>query len=63
MKKIESMNPLTLHHKANITVRRAEHLGMCFGVRDAINFAQNKVAEQPITVMGELVHNLSLIHI
>ena len=51
------MNPLTLHHKANITVRRAEHLGMCFGVRDAINFAQSKVAEHPITVMGELVHN------
>tara|TARA_B100002049_G_scaffold72713_1_gene53319 strand:- start:256 stop:1164 length:909 start_codon:yes stop_codon:yes gene_type:complete len=61
MKKIESMNPLTLHHKANITVRRAEHLGMCFGVRDAINFARKKVAEQPITVMGELVHNTSVL--
>ena len=61
MNKIESMNPLTLHHKANITVRRAEHLGMCFGVRDAINFAQSKVAKHPITVMGELVHNTSVL--
>ena len=34
---------------------------MCFGVRDAINFARNKVAEQPITVMGELVHNTSVL--
>ena len=55
------MNPLTLHRKAYITVRRAEHLGMCFGVRDAINFAQSKVAKYPITVMGELVHNTSVL--
>ena len=62
MNKIESMNPLTLHHKAQITVLRAEHLGMCFGVRDAINFAQSKVAEHPITVMGELVHNTTVLN-
>ena len=61
MKTIESTNPLTLQHKANIIVRRAEHLGMCFGVRDAINFARSKVAEHPITVMGELVHNTSVL--
>jgi len=51
-----------LHHKAHITVLRAEHLGMCFGVRDAINFAQSKVAEHPITVMGELVHNNTVLN-
>ena len=34
---------------------------MCFGVRDAINLARSKVAEQPITVMGELVHNTSVL--
>ncbi len=62
MNKIESMNPLTLYHKAHITVLRAEHLGMCFGVRDAINFAQSKVAEHPITVMGELVHNNTVLN-
>ena len=51
-----------MHHKAHITVLRAEHLGMCFGVRDAINFAQSKVAEHPITVMGELVHNNTVLN-
>jgi len=50
-----------LQYKANITVRRAEHLGLCFGVRDAINFARSKVTEHPITVMGELVHNTSVL--
>jgi 4-hydroxy-3-methylbut-2-en-1-yl diphosphate reductase len=36
---------------------RAEHLGMCFGVRDAIALA-NEMAEQgPLTILGELVHN------
>jgi 4-hydroxy-3-methylbut-2-enyl diphosphate reductase len=61
MNTIESRNPFTLQHKANITVRRAEHLGLCFGVRDAINFARSKVTEHPITVMGELVHNTSVL--
>jgi 4-hydroxy-3-methylbut-2-enyl diphosphate reductase len=50
-----------LQYKANIIVRRAEHLGLCFGVRDAINFARSKVTEHPITVMGELVHNTSVL--
>jgi 4-hydroxy-3-methylbut-2-en-1-yl diphosphate reductase len=36
---------------------KAEHLGMCFGVRDAITFAKQHAAEQPLTVLGELVHN------
>ena len=61
MNTIESRNPFTLQYKANIIVRRAEHLGLCFGVRDAINFAQSKVAKHPITVMGELVHNTSVL--
>ena len=61
MDKIESMSQLTLHDKVNISVQRAEHLGMCFGVRDAINLARSKVAEQPITIMGELVHNASVL--
>ncbi|MDP7178224.1 MAG: 4-hydroxy-3-methylbut-2-enyl diphosphate reductase [Verrucomicrobiota bacterium] len=61
MNTIESRNPFTLQYKANIIVRRAEHLGLCFGVRDAINFARSKVTEHPITVMGELVHNTSVL--
>lgn len=36
---------------------RAEHLGMCFGVRDAIALARTEAARQPVTVLGELVHN------
>ncbi len=30
---------------------------MCFGVRDAIALATRAVAEQPVTVLGDLVHN------
>jgi 4-hydroxy-3-methylbut-2-enyl diphosphate reductase len=36
---------------------RAEHLGMCFGVRDAIALAQETAAHQPLTILGDLVHN------
>src|SRR5260370_3424282 len=36
---------------------RAEHLGMCFGVRDAIGLAMNESKVQPLTVLGDLVHN------
>jgi len=38
-------------------VLRARHLGMCFGVRDAIALAVRESARQPVTVLGELVHN------
>ena len=36
---------------------QAEHLGMCFGVRDAITLAAQEAQKQPITVLGDLVHN------
>src|SRR5262245_11753455 len=36
---------------------RAEHLGMCFGVRDAITLAVNQSQTRPLTVLGDLVHN------
>ncbi len=36
---------------------RAEHLGMCFGVRDAIALAKRESEIQPLTILGELVHN------
>ncbi len=42
---------------APLTVRRATHLGMCFGVRDAIKLARSAARQQPVTVLGELVHN------
>jgi 4-hydroxy-3-methylbut-2-enyl diphosphate reductase len=40
-----------------VEILRAEHLGMCFGVRDAIALAGRRAAEQPVTVLGDLVHN------
>ena len=36
---------------------KAEHLGMCFGVRDAIALARETAAHQPLTILGDLVHN------
>jgi 4-hydroxy-3-methylbut-2-en-1-yl diphosphate reductase len=36
---------------------RAESLGMCFGVRDAIALARDHAAVEPLTILGDLVHN------
>lgn len=36
---------------------KAEHLGMCFGVRDAIALAKETAQQQPLTILGDLVHN------
>ncbi len=36
---------------------RAESLGMCFGVRDAIALALERADAKPLTILGELVHN------
>ena len=36
---------------------RAEHLGMCFGVKDAIALALETARRGPLTVLGDLVHN------
>src|SRR5258708_27510524 len=36
---------------------RAEHLGMCFGVRDAIALALETSKREPLTILGDLVHN------
>lgn len=38
-------------------ILRAEHLGMCFGVRDAIELALHESRAEPLTILGELVHN------
>jgi 4-hydroxy-3-methylbut-2-enyl diphosphate reductase len=38
-------------------VRMAEHLGMCFGVRDAIDLALDLSRRGPLTILGDLVHN------
>jgi 4-hydroxy-3-methylbut-2-enyl diphosphate reductase len=36
---------------------RAEHLGMCFGVKDAIALALQTARREPLTILGDLVHN------
>ena len=38
-------------------VRVADHLGMCFGVRDAIDLALHLTRQGPLTILGDLVHN------
>ncbi len=40
-----------------INVIRADHLGMCFGVRDAIQLALRHAEAAPLTILGDLVHN------
>jgi len=38
-------------------ILRAAHLGMCFGVRDAIALALEHADSGPLTILGDLVHN------
>jgi 4-hydroxy-3-methylbut-2-enyl diphosphate reductase len=38
-------------------ILRAAHLGMCFGVRDAIALAFAHADAGPLTILGDLVHN------
>lgn len=42
-------------------ILRAAHLGMCFGVRDAIALALEHADTGPLTVLGDLVHNPSVL--
>ena len=43
-------------------VLRAVHLGMCFGVRDAIELALEHSEAGPLTILGDLVHNPSVLN-
>ncbi|HUS34490.1 MAG TPA: 4-hydroxy-3-methylbut-2-enyl diphosphate reductase [Verrucomicrobiae bacterium] len=43
-------------------ILKAEHLGMCFGVRDAIALAREEAAQRPVTILGQLVHNPTVLH-
>jgi len=38
-------------------ILRAAHLGMCFGVRDAVALALEHAGNGPLTILGDLVHN------
>ena len=43
--------------RQTMKIIRATHLGMCFGVRDAIELALVNAEAGPLTVLGDLVHN------
>jgi len=43
-------------------ILRAAHLGMCFGVRDAIALALEHADSGPLTILGDLVHNPTVLH-
>src|SRR6185295_7358362 len=40
---------------------RATSLGMCFGVRDAIALALEEADAAPLTILGDLVHNATVL--
>ncbi len=40
-----------------MNIIRATHLGMCFGVRDALALALDTADAGPLTILGDLVHN------
>src|SRR5258705_2135818 len=40
---------------------RAQALGMCFGVRDAIDLAFQHADAGPLTILGDLVHNAAVL--
>ena len=50
-----------MQYKVDMKIIRAEHLGMCFGVRDAIALVLERSRSQPLTILGELVHNETVI--
>ena len=42
---------------------RAAHLGMCFGVRDAVALALAHADTGPLTILGDLVHNPTVLSV
>ncbi len=42
-------------------VLMAEHYGMCFGVRDAVEMALDLTRRGPLTILGDLVHNPNVV--
>ncbi|MGA9452357.1 MAG: 4-hydroxy-3-methylbut-2-enyl diphosphate reductase [Verrucomicrobiia bacterium] len=40
---------------------RAEHLGMCFGVKDAVALALETARREPLTILSDLVHNETVV--
>lgn len=57
---MQSECEIQLAPRRTLRVIRAAHLGMCFGVRDAIALAQGQ-DHSPLTILGDLVHNESVL--
>jgi 4-hydroxy-3-methylbut-2-enyl diphosphate reductase len=51
-----------LCHCLGVRILRAAHLGMCFGVRDAIALALEHAGAGPLTILGDLVHNPTVLN-
>jgi 4-hydroxy-3-methylbut-2-en-1-yl diphosphate reductase len=58
---MQSERALLAPTRRAVRIVRAGHLGMCFGVRDAIAMALTESRRQPLTILGELVHNESVL--
>ncbi|HEV7925441.1 MAG TPA: 4-hydroxy-3-methylbut-2-enyl diphosphate reductase [Verrucomicrobiae bacterium] len=58
---MQSEQALLAPTRRAVRIVRAGHLGMCFGVRDAIALALTESRRQPLTILGELVHNESVL--
>ncbi|HVJ26573.1 MAG TPA: 4-hydroxy-3-methylbut-2-enyl diphosphate reductase [Vicinamibacterales bacterium] len=53
---------MTACAEERIRIVRAAHLGMCFGVRDAIALALEHADAGPLTILGDLVHNPNVLN-
>ena len=41
-------------------IKLARHMGLCFGVKDAIQLAEETAKTGPVTIFGPLAHNPSI---
>ena len=60
MQSTDSATPQQSTQADPIRIIRAQHLGMCFGVRDAIALAHQHAESRPLTILGDLVHNATV---
>src|SRR5712691_9924415 len=58
---MDQANNDKIRKATTMNIFRANHLGMCFGVRDAIALATQQADTGPLTILGDLVHNESVL--
>ncbi len=47
----------TKYPEQSMNLHLAQHHGMCFGVRDALRATHDAAMHEPVTILGQLVHN------